>query len=645
MTTFKIEPATEPSPGAGCFDPDSFINYDQTILPTPSISPLSARSKSISTPTLSTNNSQNSQYPVQSTQQFAGPSHQYEQYRQQAGLPVGALANTFAVNQVDQFSYGRSQQFYGTMPPSDSYFGMGMNTDNEYLDFGSAPDLGSSIDMDLDFNNSPTNDLPLLNSSFVNPAAIGGQETSPQSLPSQAHPGRVWPGMHQQQAALAKAQAEAQQQEQQRRTLANQKPLSSTHSRQTSRGGNTTKPPVDPIVEESITRLLNQMRHSSVASSNDDDAAATPTGNGALSNSARMRKDDEEMDEDERLLASEEGKKLSSKERRQLRNKVSARAFRSRRKGMLIRDQLCLNSADVHIEYIGQLEGEIAAKTSEADDLRSKNEELAAENTRLTDLTRMLLSSPAFSTFLNDLSGTGVPASMPDVSPLHSQIPASQPQSEPRKDVNPNQSSQRSQSSQNSNNYVGMTMIPEENTFQYNATESANNRWTANNMDFGGLYDAQVYAVTEVPQGPAVDSMSFAMLHGKTSNFVGSYSSDDYKEEPAEIEPLPVVAEKVEVPETIERRPHDVDLDASDPSFALFIDQPCTSSKPAIVEPEDRIFGEIELEKAFRRLELVIAEDPNESQEISSATIERFERLCSRLDASSTRVAAITSHL
>jgi hypothetical protein len=46
-----------------------------------------------------------------------------------------------------------------------------------------------------------------------------------------------------------------------------------------------------------------------------------------------MRKEEEDMDEDERLLASEEGKKLSSKERRQLRNKVSARAFRSRRKG------------------------------------------------------------------------------------------------------------------------------------------------------------------------------------------------------------------------------------------------------------------------------------------------------------------------
>ncbi|KAL9133127.1 MAG: hypothetical protein Q9175_005698 [Cornicularia normoerica] len=627
MTTFKLEPSTEPSPVGGCFDPDSFINYDQTVVPTPSISPLSAHSKPVGTPTVSTNN-QTSQYPVQSTQQFAGPSHQYEQYKQQAGLPVGALANTFALNQVDQFSYGRSQQFYGTMPPSDGYFGMDMNTGDDYLDFGSAPGLGSSIDMDLDFNNSPTNDLPELNSSFINPAAISGQESTPLSLQSQAHPGRVWPGMHQQQAALAKAQAEAQQQQQQQRALATQKPLPSTHSRQASRSGNTAKPPTDPIVEESISRLLNQMRHSSVASSNEDDSA-TPTGNNTHSNSARMRKDEEDMDEDERLLASAEGKKLSSKERRQLRNKVSARAFRSRRK-----------------EYIGQLEGEIAAKTSEADDLRAKNDELVSENTRLTDLTRMLLSSPAFSAFLNDLSGTGAPASMPEASRLQPQTPAFQPQSAaPRKDVNPNQSTPHPLPSQSLNTHAGTTMIPEESSFQYNATESANNGWTDSNLDFGGLYDARVYAVTEVPQGPAVDSMSFAMLHGKTSNFVGSYSSDDSKDEPAEIEPMPALAEKIEMPVVIECRPQDVDADVSDPAFALFIDQPSTSFKSAVIEPEDRILGGIELEKAFGRLELVIAEDPNESQEISSATIERFERLCSRLDAASMRVFAITSHL
>ena len=40
-------------------------------------------------------------------------------------------------------------------------------------------------------------------------------------------------------------------------------------------------------------------------------------------------------DEDEKILASEEGKKLNPRERRQLRNKVSARNFRVRRKGML----------------------------------------------------------------------------------------------------------------------------------------------------------------------------------------------------------------------------------------------------------------------------------------------------------------------
>lgn len=38
-------------------------------------------------------------------------------------------------------------------------------------------------------------------------------------------------------------------------------------------------------------------------------------------------------DEDEKILASEEGRKLNPRERRQLRNKVSARNFRVRRKG------------------------------------------------------------------------------------------------------------------------------------------------------------------------------------------------------------------------------------------------------------------------------------------------------------------------
>ena len=41
-------------------------------------------------------------------------------------------------------------------------------------------------------------------------------------------------------------------------------------------------------------------------------------------------------DEDEKILQSEEGKRLNPRERRQLRNKVSARNFRVRRKGILL---------------------------------------------------------------------------------------------------------------------------------------------------------------------------------------------------------------------------------------------------------------------------------------------------------------------
>lgn len=41
-------------------------------------------------------------------------------------------------------------------------------------------------------------------------------------------------------------------------------------------------------------------------------------------------------DEDEKILASEEGKRLNPRERRQLRNKVSARNFRVRRKGIFL---------------------------------------------------------------------------------------------------------------------------------------------------------------------------------------------------------------------------------------------------------------------------------------------------------------------
>jgi hypothetical protein len=178
---------------------------------------------------------------------------------------------------------------------------------------------------DLDFDA----DSPVFGShgQFVSPTTLvsGGSSSSTVQ--------RIYPGMHSQ-AAQAKAQQAKQQQEMIRQQQqhqaarpmpAGQKPLPKG------------QPAKDPRVEESISRILNQMRQKSTSSDNKEEDSPSPN----MSGLARSRKDEEDMDEDERLLASEEGKKLSSKERRQLRNKVSARAFRSRRKGMLQYNKIC----------------------------------------------------------------------------------------------------------------------------------------------------------------------------------------------------------------------------------------------------------------------------------------------------------------
>lgn len=194
--------------------------------------------------------------------------------------------------------------------------------------------------------------------------------------------------------------------------------------------------------------------------------------------------------------------------------------------------------------------------------------------------------------------------------------------------------------------HVGMTMIPEESSFDYNAAETFNTGHV-DNMNFGGLYDAQVYAITSVPQGPAVDSIDFTMLHGKSSNLVGSHcDADDAKDEPLAIERMPST-EKSQSPAPIDIPSAEEDIDISDPAFALFNDVPSapSSSSSCDMAPQDCVFGEIDLEKAFGRVELIVEEDLQQTEDLSSATIERFERLCSRLDVSSARIGFVIGDL
>lgn len=302
-------------------DLDSFLDLEpNSFSAVPSPAPGKAAPMLGQRPSLSSSSS--SFASSHSQRAFSGPSFQYESYKQQTGLPVGGLADTFAVNRARGLQYNSNTGF--VMPAETLNIPLsGMDDFN----FNRTPSLEMS-DMDFDADESPA-DLPAMfypsssSSHFVNPSNLSGQDDSPTNpAPIQ----RIYPGMHAHQAAQAKAQQAKkqeemlrQQQQQQQRALAGQRPLPSNGKAPQTK---------DPLVEESISRLLHHMRQNSVASVEDE--STTPTNSFNL---PRMKKDEDDMDEDERLLNSEEGKKLSSKERRQLRNKVSARAFRSRRKG------------------------------------------------------------------------------------------------------------------------------------------------------------------------------------------------------------------------------------------------------------------------------------------------------------------------
>jgi bZIP-type transcription factor MBZ1 len=232
---------------------------------------------------------------------FPGPSFEYDLYHQQTGIPRGALASTHSYNQTTGLHYRDGSSFI-----------MPTETLNIPL---------SDLDEDFDFSTNPAMFFPEPSSAtteFISPNTLVNTPTTPIK--------RIYPGMHSQQAAQAKAQ-QAQKQEQmarqQQQIPQGQKPLPTASPTKTQQ-------PKDPLVEESISKVLNRMRQASAVSANDEDDSPV-SGVGHMSR--MMKKEEDDMDDDEKLLASEEGKKLTSKERRQLRNKVSARAFRSRRKG------------------------------------------------------------------------------------------------------------------------------------------------------------------------------------------------------------------------------------------------------------------------------------------------------------------------
>ncbi|KAF2423518.1 hypothetical protein EJ08DRAFT_701166 [Tothia fuscella] len=420
------------------------------------------------------------------------PSHDYVRFKQQTGLPIGSIDSLRALSQDQMMFSNTGLDDFGFSPNTSMYGGMGSMTGN--LGFGA--DITSPASLPAFFY---PNDASANDDFSIDPAAILKEEEAQANV-------RFYPGMHSEAALRV-------QHEKDQAMLAHQQKQRAMEQQQ--RNQNQRKPshaPMDPHAEETIARVVNQIRQSSNLSG--DNESLSPNPSSTLPHIIRSKKEEDEMDEDERLLNSEEGKKLSSKERRQLRNKVSARAFRSRRK-----------------EYIGQLEGELSVKTNEANDLKAQNHALMEENARFRALSEKLLSHAAFRPFLEEISrDPELAQSLSTISGSARQSATPTPQPS-HKDVDAFSGSQ--QFMQQQNQHVGMVMMPEPQ-LDFSQLNLGGNNW-ALPAGMTNFQSHQVFAVMDVPE--PVEPIDVAALSGKTEDtVVESFSEQSKYDYPAEIE-------------------------------------------------------------------------------------------------------------
>ncbi|KAF1954786.1 hypothetical protein CC80DRAFT_517376 [Byssothecium circinans] len=571
-----------------CMDPDTDSFFDFSQLPSPTST---AVSQQTSNPATTITSPANTLLDGEDLQTPAKPSHEYGRFKQQTGLPSGSIS--------------------GIGPSNNAGFSMYSSTGLDEMSLmGDSSMMGgwnSGIGMDMDMMSSqpayfyPSNDASQ-SSDYVDPSAITQEEV--QNV-------RVWPGMHQQQAALARAQAQAQQQRQQQLVQQRQQQAAQQSRQQHSR--KSSSPLSDAQTEETIARVVNQIRQQSQNSA----LAAAESQQNVLPHVIRAKKDEDEMDEDERLLASEQGKKLSSKERRQLRNKVSARAFRSRRK-----------------EYIGQLEGEVAIKVQEANELRTQNLALMEENARSRAFIERLLRHQAFTPFLEELSRDEAVQPKPVMSTMSSASTTPTP-TPVRKEPSMYANQQfNGMPSQPETRHIGMALIPE-TPLDMSMLNINGNSWGMNNNSSFTYQQPQVFAVLELPEGP-VNPIDTDALSGKgySSIFSIEDSADEVKPD------FPVIERPVESSPAVE-----VDEEEQDPEFDLYYSSPAPSSSSSTVaaaplENHDNLFGDASPEKVFAHFELFISDEAADERLMA-----RFERQCARMNTVYERIAALTSYL
>ncbi len=172
----------------------------------------------------------------------------------------------------------------------------------------------------------------------------------------------------------------------------------------------------------------------------------------------------------------------------------------------------------MQIEYIGQLEGDLAIKAQENTNLRNENAALMQENDRYRTLIETLLRHPAFTPFINDISkDPSVLGPPPQQQNQHQQqqAPPAQPPPQSQQQQPPQQQQQQTpqdskpdfmnfdasqlqmpnqQQQPQQNERVGLAMIPENDFSKLNINGF-------NSMNFNG-YSVNAYPVLDLPPGP-----------------------------------------------------------------------------------------------------------------------------------------------
>lgn len=309
-------------------------------------------------------------------QQMRGPTHNYSEYRQATSIVVDPLALQTTLQATQNTGYNFYDPIDTSMVDQDANIFNNNTTVPSYNDNLSVspllPQLGDSpqaTSANNSFASEPNTPLVQNNSQI-----------------------RCYPGIHTQQAARYQSiEQRAQQVQEEQRWMQRQQsqelfsqPSQAARSQMmasppapslpASQNINTSTPAAakDPLRERVINQVLTDLRN----------AASLPPAPVASDDLDRLRKEakeeEDDMDPDAKLLNSEEGKKLPAMKRRQLRNKVSARAFRSRRK-----------------DYIAGLE-------DENNRIKAENAMLRNENAVLQSFVKdMLHRVPAFTAYLN----------------------------------------------------------------------------------------------------------------------------------------------------------------------------------------------------------------------------------------------------